>query len=83
MQGGKGQTKPYYEGGLVKAYVKRPPVIALLPYVTPPNGHIVRYLEMGLQPTKDHVTHINWEIMDGLIIWKDNDADWLRENKIF
>lgn len=51
--------KPYYEGSLVEAYVRQPLVIALLPYDTLPNGHIVRYLEIGPQFAKDLVAHIN------------------------
>ena len=72
MQGGKGQTKPSYEGGLVETYIRLPLIIALLPYDILLNGHIIKYLEMGPQFAKDLISHVNWEVMNGPIIGKDN-----------
>ena len=72
MQGGEGETKPCYEGSLIKTYVKRPPIITLFPYVTLPNGHIVWYLEVRPQPTEDLLNHVRWKVMDGLVVEKDD-----------
>ena len=76
MQGGEGETKPCYEGSLIKTYVKRPPIITLFPYVTLPNGHIVKDLETGSRPAKNLITHVNGEVMNGPVV-KQNDLPWL------